>query len=309
MHYRRIQIALFLGGVLRANSRLKKSTTEQSFRLGKKQHSDHYTKFALYYDAIYNEIVDYDAQANYIEKIFEKFHMEKVSSVLDIGCGTGNYTFLFAKRGYKTTGIDISADMIKIAKGKAQSVKETKLPEFYEMDMRDIRLDSGKKRKFDVATVLFGGFGYLLGYTDVNRCFNSVRKNLNKDGLLIFEFWHISGVLPQSSTKSGYLSWVKVEDGDRVIIRLDASKYDPQSNTIRVLFDFYVLDKNATKLLDSFSESHVLKTYSISEMRNLLEQSGFEALGFFKEAAGPSGQIEDAEQSSFRVLAVSHVIN
>jgi ubiquinone/menaquinone biosynthesis C-methylase UbiE len=273
----------------------------------RKKSADHYTKFAQYYDTIYNEIVDYEAQASYIEKIFEKFHNGKVSSVLDIGCGTGNYTFLFAKRGYETTGIDISSDMIGVAKSKLKLAKEkTSLPEFYNMDMRDITLESRKKR-YDAATVLFGGFGYLLENDDTREFFNSAKKNLNKDGLLIFEFWHVSGVSPQSSTKSGHLSWVKVEDGDRVIVRLDASKYDALTNTIRVLFDFYVMDRKAKQFLDSFTETHVLKTYSISQIRDMLEESGFKPLAFLKDTAGLDGEIEDAAQSSFRVLAVARV--
>lgn len=79
-----------------------------------------YSKFARYYDTIYNEIVDYESQANFLVKIFEKFHMGKVSPILDVGCGTGNYTFVFTNRGYQTTGIDLSGDMIEVARKRSQ---------------------------------------------------------------------------------------------------------------------------------------------------------------------------------------------
>ncbi|MBI5893244.1 MAG: class I SAM-dependent methyltransferase [Deltaproteobacteria bacterium] len=39
--------------------------------------------------------------------------------VLDMGCGTGNYTFEIEKRGGKAIGIDVSIDMILSAKNKA----------------------------------------------------------------------------------------------------------------------------------------------------------------------------------------------
>lgn len=267
----------------------------------KEKETIHYSKFAQYYDAIYNEIVNYESQTSFLQKVFDKFHKGEVESILDIGCGTGNFTVLFAKRGYSTTGIDLSDEMIRVAKEKMRKGQRSKNLQFLKMDMRDIQLN----KKYDVATVLFGGFGYLLEYDEVERFFAGVRKHLDKDGLLIFEFWHVSGVLPQSSSKSGFITWHKVQDRDTLIIRLDASKYDPKSNISRVLFDFYIINTRTKELVDSFSETHLLKTYSMSEMRNLLEQNGFQLVGFFKDAPGNSGEIEAAEQSSFRILAVA----
>lgn len=114
-----------------------------------------YSRMAEYYDAIYHVIVDYKREAARLQKIFSKHHKGKVKSVLDIACGTGNYSFLFAQRGYKTVGIDLSEEMIKAAKGKTGGKSN---PTFLKMDMTDIKL----KERFDAATVLFGGFGYLL---------------------------------------------------------------------------------------------------------------------------------------------------
>jgi SAM-dependent methyltransferase len=153
-----------------------------------------YSKFALYYDTIYNEIVDYETQASFLEKVFEKFHMGKVTSILDVGCGTGNYTFAFVNRGYQATRIDLSRDMIEVARKKISEMRKgtSKFPDFFEMDMRDIRLnfEENNPSKFDVVSNLFGGFGYLLNNDDVLKFFNSARAHLNSRGLLIFEFWH-----------------------------------------------------------------------------------------------------------------------
>ncbi|MGB9913342.1 MAG: class I SAM-dependent methyltransferase [Candidatus Kapaibacteriota bacterium] len=43
-------------------------------------------------------------------------------SILDAGCGTGNFSIKLAKLGCKVTGIDISNEMLKIAIGKAQKL-------------------------------------------------------------------------------------------------------------------------------------------------------------------------------------------
>jgi ubiquinone/menaquinone biosynthesis C-methylase UbiE len=260
-----------------------------------------YTKLAKYYDAIYNKMVDYESQASYLEKIFHDFHRGRVRSILDVGCGTGNFTLLFAKRGYRTTGIDLSEDMIRVAKGKRSPSRAN--PEFFGMDMRDIRL----KNKYDAATVLFGGFGYLLKYEDIRKFLASTRRSLNKDGLLIFEFWHTSGLRPESSSKNGYNTFVKARYGDNLIIRLDTNKYDPITDVCHITFDTFILNPKTKRLIDSFSETHLLKTYSISEMRNLLEEGDFNVLGFFEDSLGASGKIVPVRQSTFRVLAVATI--
>ena len=256
---------------------------------------------ARYYDAIYASIVDYEAQADYLEKIFEKHHKGRVKSVLDVACGTGNYTFIFAKRGYKVKGIDSSEEMIQIARQKQRMRKNN--PEFVKMDMRNIRL----KGKFDIAAVLFGGFGYLLEVEDVKKFFSKVRATLRPNATLIFEFWHNAAILPAASTPSGLKNYDKVKSGNRFILRLHLSKYDAQTNKLNILFDHYVIDTKWKKLLDSFSETHVVKTYTISEMKHMLEANNFKPLAFYAGGVGKTKKLELAEQSTFRVLAVAGI--
>lgn len=44
--------------------------------------------------------------------------ISKNSNVLDVGCGTGQATLLFAERGFSIIGVDISKQMIAVAKQK-----------------------------------------------------------------------------------------------------------------------------------------------------------------------------------------------
>ncbi len=227
----------------------------------------------------------------------------KPESVLDIACGTGNYTVVFAKQGYKATGIDISDEMLRIAREKTGGKTN---PRFIKMDMRNIELES----KYDVATVLFGGFGYLVGNTELSRFFTGVGKHLNRGGLLAFEFWQNSAVLPAAARQLGQKSWDRAEDDDRLIVRLNLSKYDSHTNTLNIKFDFYVLDMERKKLLDTFSETHRVKTYSISQMKELLEQNRFKALAFYDGDLGKTGddELALASFSTFRVLAIAKTL-
>ncbi|MDY0188974.1 MAG: methyltransferase domain-containing protein [Syntrophus sp. (in: bacteria)] len=67
--------------------------------------------------------------------------------LLDVACGTGAQTIEFARKGLTVTGIDLSRDMLKIARKKMRTDKNVKL----------LRADSEKlpfrNRSFDVSCI------------------------------------------------------------------------------------------------------------------------------------------------------------
>lgn len=52
------------------------------------------------------------------DKVADFTNARKDSKILDVATGTGKQAFAFAKRGYKVVGIDLSEDMLKVAKKK-----------------------------------------------------------------------------------------------------------------------------------------------------------------------------------------------
>ena len=51
---------------------------------------------------------------------FELFAPEKGMTILDAGCGTGNFSIKLAERGARVTGIDLSTEMMSVAQEKAR---------------------------------------------------------------------------------------------------------------------------------------------------------------------------------------------
>ncbi len=259
---------------------------------------------ARYYDLEYDELVNYKCHCDVLERIFRKHYRGRVKSILDVGCGTGNHAIIFAQRGYRATGIDLSDAMLAGARKKVGSSDN---PRFHRMDMRQIDLGE----KFDVALVLFAGFGYLLKDTDLRSFFSSVKRHLN-EGLLIYEFWQNSGIHPEASQPSGLKRWVKTKDkkAKRLLIRLDRSTYDAQTHLQTIHFDFYVIDSKTRRVTDIFSETHMLRTYSISEMKYLLMENGFTSLAFYDGKIPVPGEaytktLRSATYSTFRVTSVA----
>jgi SAM-dependent methyltransferase len=258
-----------------------------------------YEKMATYYDLLYRQLVDYDGDCDFLEEIFRKHSAKRVKSILDIGSGTGSHAIILARRGYHVVGIDRSSQMLALAKKK--KIDPSSTPEFRSMDMRNIKL----REKFDAAVVMFGGFGYLIENEDVDRFLNSVGKSI-PNGLLVFEFWQNSAIFPAGASALGHRDWDREEDEQNhlLVIRLNTSKYDAQTNLLSVNFDFYVVDANSKLLVDNFSETHVVRTYSISEVRHQVEKNGYNPIAFYVGDL-KARRIAPAQLSTFRVICVA----
>jgi len=77
-----------------------------------------YESLAAYYDAL-TEDVDYIALADRYERMFQGV-ARRPEIVLDLACGTGTLTRLFAQRGYQMIGVDGSAEMLSEAAEKTE---------------------------------------------------------------------------------------------------------------------------------------------------------------------------------------------
>ena len=77
-----------------------------------------YRDFAYLYDTLMKN-VDYKKWTNQVEEIFKR-HGKQPKTIVDLACGTGGVTNILAERGYQITGVDISEDMLFVAREKAR---------------------------------------------------------------------------------------------------------------------------------------------------------------------------------------------
>ena len=82
--------------------------------------TDAYTVLARCYDRLTSD-VDYQKWADYVERHFQKWK-RPVRRVAELGCGTGSLTKLMAERGYETTAVDLSPDMLAVAEQKCRGL-------------------------------------------------------------------------------------------------------------------------------------------------------------------------------------------
>ena len=87
--------------------------------------------------------------------LVEAMSLPEGAAVLDLCCGEGRHTVALARRGYRMTGLDLSAYHLRLAR---QAAKEAGVSvRWHRADMRDIPWQG----EFDAAINLFTSFGYL----------------------------------------------------------------------------------------------------------------------------------------------------
>ena len=79
-----------------------------------------YEALAGYYDEL-TEDVSYAKRADFIQRLMARSRVP-VKTVLDLACGTGTMTALLTRRGYELVAVDGSADMLAVAREKAEGL-------------------------------------------------------------------------------------------------------------------------------------------------------------------------------------------
>lgn len=232
--------------------------------------------YADIYDSIYRG-KNYDEECSIIRTQFDLYSDGSISSILDLGCGTGNHTLRLAKRGYKVAGVDRSEEMLRIARIKAE---EKKLPvALYQGDIKSVAIDH---QTFDAAILMFAVLGYQVTNDDLIQTLRNIRRHLRVGGLLIFDVWYGPAVLSQ---RPGERISV-VEEEDTTIIRLSSGVLDTFRHTCDVNFKIYKIERR--RLVDEITEVHRMRFFFPQEIAFFLKNAGFEMkhIGPFPECEG-----------------------
>jgi ubiquinone/menaquinone biosynthesis C-methylase UbiE len=221
--------------------------------------NESFKDLAKYYDLIYKD-KDYEKEVTFLEDIFE--HAHKPKKILEIGCGTGNYTKILLERGYDMTAIDISENMLETAKEKCNC-------KFIKGNIRDISIND----KFDACIAMFAVMSYITENSDIVKALNNIHSHLKKNGLFIFDVWNglaVLRLLPELR--------IKFAENDKVkLLRIADPNLKSFDHICEVNYKLLVLNKeNCT--FNEINEKHVVRFYFPQEIKHFLEATGFEVL-------------------------------
>lgn len=176
-----------------------------------------YKKYAKEFDEKIGSLTIYNESYDYLLN-----HIEDGASILDLACGPGNVSYYLKnkKPGLSITGVDISEEIIDIAKRKIQD------GEFIVKDICEVKFET----KFDCVVCAFA-IPYLnLGETD--HVAKTISRSLKSNGLFYISF--IEG------SKEGYEK-TSFTENDKLFVY-----HHPQKAI------FNILDKHALSVIKKF---------------------------------------------------------
>ena len=238
-----------------------------------------YTDFAKVYDEFMDE-TPYDVWGDFVAGLIKKYGVsepyegsvtevskepeaitQEKNLVVELGCGTGSFTTVMAKKGYDIMGIDLSPDMLNIARDKA--AKQGLDIMYLEQDMRELDLYCTAGTVVSVCDSV----NYLLEDSDVLETFRLVNNFLFPKGVFIFDF----------NTLHKYRDVI----GDVTIAenREDCSfiwdnYYHEEEHINEYDLTIYARCDSEEELFRRSVETHFQRGYTLDEMKEFVKKAG-----------------------------------
>ena len=214
-----------------------------------------YGKSAAIYDLLYTGtgIKDFAAEASELHALIQEA-AQGAKTLLDVACGTGAL-LAEMRRWYSVEGVDISADMLAVAKRRLPDVT------FTQADMR--ALDVG--RTFDAVTCLFSSIGYITEPSELKPAIARLAAQVAPAGVLIVDGW-----LRPEVWEDGHRPHAEeASDANMTVVRLAFSRRDSDITEM----DMHHLVATE-KGIEHFSEEHRLRLVPTDEYVAAFEAAG-----------------------------------
>ena len=229
-----------------------------------------YDLIAPIYDKINGEL-DYDAWADFIEENIRRYNPDmKTELVLDLGCGTGRMTLELGRRGYDMTGVDLSPEMLDLAREAAEEAGLSDKMLWLLQDITDFELYG----TVELAVSCLDTLNHLTDAADLRRCLSLVHNYLVPDGLFVFD---ING---KGKFENIYAdnSYVMEEDGSVCVWQ---NSYNPKTR----LCDFFItlFEEDEDGRYNRYDELQTERMYTIRTMKKMLTECGFEFIGAYSD--------------------------
>jgi len=213
---------------------------------------DDYGAFAPYYDRLGWNL--FAGECAIRLKSFVRLRGTGAERVLDLACGTGELEYRLRRTKLKFTGIDISARMLLVARGKNPRAN------FVRADIASFRL----KETFDIAVCFFDSINHLPGLPAIKNTFGNVRNHLRPGGFFIFDML----------TPDGLIQWEFFDFKKRKAYTVITSGvYHEKTMTADISIEGFVRTKGA--FYKGFRQKITERTYPFVTIARALTLAGF----------------------------------
>jgi len=241
---------------------------------------------ARYYDEFYSE-KPYMDEARFVDAQLVAKVGQRRGDLLDVACGTGRHALEFAALGWMVTGIDISPELIALARARDTGV------EFQEGDMAAFELG----RRFQAITCLFDSIGYAQTNEAIIASLQRIASHLTPGGVVAVEFLHAATALLHNHPVR--LKRRKTDDGGR-ILRISETSIDARRSVMAIDYELWKSHLDGTEQ-ETWNERQFRRFFTVEEMRALMTSAGLTSYAFF-----PAFSVADAiTAATWRVLGLA----
>lgn len=227
---------------------------------------EQYSSLHKIYDTLMQN-VDYKMWTDYILKLVNE-NGENPKNILELGCGTGNITLELLKRDYEVVGIDISDDMLEIAREKTYDFGNKII--LIQQDLNEIDFEV---YEIDTIIAVNDTFNYIVEKKSLENLFFYLHKRMKKGGQFVFDIsseYKLENILGnnvfgESFDDLVYL-WENFYDTEDKILTMDINIFEKENN-------LYTRD----------IETHIQRAYTTDEICKLLKKVGFENIKYYSD--------------------------
>lgn len=252
-----------------------------------------YRKFAYVYDELMEDM-PYPDWIRFARTAWERYGMPR--TVVDLGCGTGSISIPLVNSGFEVTGIDLSADMLSVARRKMESTPQG-VRLFREGSVRWVQQDMREwntPEPVDSVISFCDCLNYLLEEEDLVRTFRRTYEGLKLGGSFLFDVHHPNTLIRYEEEQP--FIW-----DDPNVSYMWTCERDAYRNEIEHHLTIFAREEESGPgLYRRFEETHVQRAYDPKWMKSELLKCGFKDVTCYADF-----ELVEAEDDAARLFFVA----
>jgi ubiquinone/menaquinone biosynthesis C-methylase UbiE len=215
--------------------------------------------------------------AQVLPSVIETYDIQvpETQKLLDVACGEGSFAVEMSLKGWEVTGVDQSEEMLRLAQHRAQKAN-TKV-NFQKQDMRFLDYSND----FDLATCWFDSLNYNITRDNLQSSFNSVFRTLKPGGWFLFDMNTCYGLSVTWQKNRCYVAQETPE-----LVELHRTSYDYEKHIACLKLTWFV---KMGDLWEKFEEKHYERAFTLAEIEDCLQYSGFKIKDRLGSLMPPTG--------------------
>lgn len=192
--------------------------------------------------------------------------LQRESTVLELGCGTGRLTRGIASAGHEVVGVDLSLPMLQTA-----NTTVTPNVHYLCMDMRRLAFS----QKAGAVIIPYNTLNLLVDNDDVRMCLRGCWEHLEKDGKLLIQLYILPDDFRSQPGKTTFqFQLFDTPQGGKIIKEI-LRRYNKSNNQLEMIERYKIRPMTSHQQNSNYEHTLYLNANTQDEWLNLIDSAGF----------------------------------